>query len=148
MNAPKTPVVQPYLCFEGRCEEALDFYKQAIGAEVTCMMRFKDAPPGAANECGGPPPPPEKIMHASFKIGESMLMASDGQCTGQSSFAGISLSLTVQDEAASRKAFAALSDGGRVVMPLAKTFWSPSFGMVTDRFGLMWMVMVLDEQCA
>jgi PhnB protein len=148
MNAPKTPVVQPYLCFEGRCEEALEFYKQAIGAEVPCMMRFKDAPPGGMSDCGGPPPPGDKIMHASFKVGESMLMASDGQCTGTPSFAGISLSLAVKDEAESQKAFAALSDGGQVAMPLAKTFWSPSFGMVTDRFGLMWMVMVLDEQCA
>lgn len=148
MTASKSfPVVQPYLFFEGSCEAALNFYKEKLGAEILALMRYKDSPePGGCGDM--PAPPPDKVMHASFRIGETVLMGSDGQCSGKPSFGGFALSLTVKDIPASERTFAALSDGGQVVMPLAKTFWSPSFGMVTDRFGLMWMVMVLDEQCA
>src|SRR4051794_35685702 len=126
--------VQPYFDFDGRCEEALEFYKRAVGAEVTMLMRYKDSPepctPGMI-----PPGTEGKIMHASFTIGKSTLMASDCHCKGQPNFQGISLSFTVPDEAKAEKVFAALGDGGKVCMPLGKTFFSPRFGVVTDRFG-------------
>jgi PhnB protein len=133
--------VQPYLDFEGRCEEALDFYRKAIGAEVTLLMRFKDGPepcvPGNA-----PAGIENKIMHATVRIGNSTLMASDCHASGQPSFKGFSLSLTVPNEAAAERAFAALGDGGQVKQPLIKTFFSPKFGVVADRFGVSWMVLV------
>jgi len=130
--------VQPYLNFDGRCEEALEFYRRALGAEVTMMMRFKDSP-----EKGGIPPGAEnKIMHSSFRIGDSTLNASDSHCKGNTNFQGISLSLMPPNEAAANRAFAALADGGQVQMPLSKTFFSPSFGMVVDRFGVSWMIYV------
>jgi PhnB protein len=133
--------IQPYLFFEGRCEEALDFYRSALGAEVTMLMRNKDAPeqppPGML-----PPGSENKVMHASFRIGDATLLASDGRCSGKPAFTGISLSLTVRDEAEAKRRFDALAAGGQVRMPLGKTFFSPSFGMVADRFGLGWMVYV------
>jgi len=131
--------VQPYVFFDGRCEEAVEFYKQALGAQVTMLMRYKD--------CPDPPPPgmvapgsANKVMHASLRIGDTTVMASDGNCLGQPSFQGFSLSLTVPNEAEAERLFTALSDGGQVQMSLAKTFFSPRFGMVTDRFGVAWMV--------
>jgi PhnB protein len=133
--------VETYLFFDGRCEEAIEFYKKTLGAETTMLMRFKDSPeppqPGMI-----PPGSENKIMHVSFRIGDTTVMASDGRCTGQANFQGFSLSLTVANEAEADRKFAALADGGQVQMPLAKTFWSPRFGMVTDRFGLGWMVSV------
>ncbi len=134
-------LVQPYLNFGGRCEEALEFYRKAVGAQVDMMMRFKESPE---------PPPPgmlppgfeDKVMHATFHIGGNTLMASDGDKAG-ATFAGISLSLAVPTEAEAKQAFAALAEGGTVQMPLGKTFWSPCFGMLTDRFGLGWMVSVV-----
>ena len=131
-------IVQPYLFFDGRCEEAIAFYRRALGAEVEMMMRFKDAPePGMS-----PPGSGDKVMHASLKIGGSTVLASDGRCGGKPSFQGFSLSLTAASEAEADRLFAALSDGGQVQVPLAKTFFSPSFGMVADRFGVGWMVYV------
>jgi len=130
--------VQPYLFFEGRCEEAIAFYGSAAGAEVQMLMRFKDAPAGAA----APDSPPEKIMHASLKIGDSTVLMSDGRCSGNPALGGFALSLTVADKAEAERLFSSLADGGQVFMPLAETFFSPQFGMLTDRFGLMWMVMV------
>ncbi len=133
--------VQPYLNFDGRCEEALEFYRKTLGAEVTFLMRFKDSPePPAAGMV--PPGSDNKVMHASFRIGDSTLLAADCHCGGRPSFQGFSLSLTVRDEAEAKRRFDALSDGGQVRMPLAKTFFSPSFGMVADRFGVSWMVYV------
>jgi PhnB protein len=133
--------VQPYLFFAGRCEEAVEFYKKALGAEVEMLMRFKDSPepprPGMI-----PPGSENKIMHACLRIGDSRLMASDGRYEGAPSFQGFSLSLTVANEAEAGRMFAALAEGGQVQMPLAKTFWSPRFGMVADRFGVGWMVIV------
>jgi PhnB protein len=133
--------IEPYLFFDGRCEEAIEFYRRTLGAEVTMLMRFRDAP--------DPPPPgmiapgsEDKIMHASLRIGETNVMASDGRCMGTPSFQGVSLSLTVADEAEAERVFAALADGGQVQMPLGKTFFSPCFGMVADRFGVGWMVVV------
>jgi PhnB protein len=135
--------IEPYLWgFSGRCEEAVEFYKQALGAEVQMLMRFKDSP----EPCGdGPAPDGEKIMHGSLKIGDSILMVSDGQCAGDKGpqFEGMSLSLNPAAEADARKIFDALSDGGQISMPLGKTFWSPCFGMVTDRFGVAWMINVV-----
>ena len=132
---------QPYLFFDGRCEEALTFYRKTLGAEVTMMMRFKEAPekppPGAVA-----PGSDDKIMHSSFRIGETNIMASDGGCSGNTSFKGFSLSLDAKDEADAERLFAALGDGGEVQMPLSKTFFSPAFGMVADRFGVSWMVIV------
>jgi PhnB protein len=128
----------PYLFFNGRCEEAIEFYRRALGAEVTSLSRFKDSPDSAM--CAGASP--DKVMHASFRIGDAMVLASDGRCEGQPSFQGFSLSLNVSDLAKAEKLFAALSEGGQVQMPLTKTFFSPGFGMVADRFGVSWMIHV------
>lgn len=133
--------IQPYLFFDGRCEEALDFYKRALGAEVTMLMRFKDSPEPPRADCV-PPGNLDKVMHASFKIGDSEIMASDGNCQGKPAFQGFGLSLPAKDAAQADKFFAALSDGGQVQQPLIKTFFSPRFGMVADRFGITWMVIV------
>lgn len=134
-------LVQPYLFFDGRCEEALEFYRRALGAEIQMLMRFKDAPEPPQPGCG--PGSENKIMHVSFRIGGSVIMASDGRCEGKPTFAGFALSLTVANAAEAEKSFNALSEGGQVQMPLAKTFFSPSFGMVADRFGVSWMVYVI-----
>jgi PhnB protein len=135
-------LVQPYLFFDGRCEEALEFYRSKLGAKVENLVRFKDSPEPA--QPGMVPPGSEnKVMHVSFRIGDTTLMASDGRCLGRPSFQGFSLSLTVPNEAEAERLFAALGDGGQVQMPLAKTFFSPRFGMVADRFGVSWMVVVM-----
>ena len=134
-------LIQPYLMFGGRCEEALEFYRTALGAQIDMLMRYKDSPE---------PPPPgmlppgfeNKVMHASFRIGDNILMASDGCEEGQR-YSGFSLSIAVATEAEADRFFTALSDGGQVQMPLAKTFWSPRFGMLTDRFGIGWMINVV-----
>jgi PhnB protein len=131
--------VEPYLFFDGRCEEAVEFYRRALGAEVTMMMRFKDSPE---------PPPPgsvplgsdNKVLHAALRIGGTTIMCSDGEAQGKPKFEGFSLSLTVADEAEAERLFTALADGGQVRMPLTKTFFSPRFGMVADRFGVGWMI--------
>ena len=134
-------LVQPYLFFDGRCEEAVTFYRDALGAKVEMVMHYKDCPdtppPGMV-----PPGSENKVMHASFRIGETTVMASDGHCQGHPSFQGFSLSITVPSEAEADRAFGALAEGGKVSMPLGKTFFSPRFGMVTDRFGVGWMVIV------
>jgi PhnB protein len=132
--------VQPYLFFDGRCEEALEFYRKAVGAEVKMLMRFKDSPEPPQEGCA--PGDPNKVMHACVQIGETAVMASDGECSGKPSFRGFSLSLTAADEAQAKRLFAALGEGGQVQMPLTKTFFSPSFGMLADRFGVSWMVYV------
>jgi PhnB protein len=131
-------LVQPYLFFGGRCEEALEFYRSAIGAEVQRLMRFKESPePHGLPDCFD-----DKIMHASVRIGKTTLMVSDGQCEGDQNFDGFSLSMTVPNVAEAERVFAALAGGGLVVTPLEKTFWSPKFGMLQDRFGVSWMVSV------
>ena len=130
--------VQPYLFFDGRCEEAVEFYRSALGAEVTTLMRYKDNPdPGT-----GPPNAGDKVMHASLRIGNTTILVSDGHCQGRPNFQGFSLSLTVPDDAEAERLFAALADGGQVRMPMAKTFFSSHFGMVTDRFGVLWIIYV------
>jgi PhnB protein len=131
-------LVQPYLNFNGCCDEALEFYKKAIGAKVGMLMRFKDAPdqsmisPGSEN----------KVMHSSFQVGETTIMASDGRCTGKANFHGIALSITANSEAEADKLFGGLAEGGQVNMPLSKTFFSPKFGMLSDKFGVGWMISV------
>jgi PhnB protein len=132
--------ITPYLDFSGRCDEALEFYRKALGAEVEMLMRYSESPEQ---------PPPgmlqpgfeNKVMHVSFRVRGVPLMASDG-CDDKSKFEGFRLALTVPAEADARRAFDALADGGSIQMPIARTFWSPCFGMVTDRFGVGWMVMV------
>ena len=130
--------VNPYLMFDGRTEEALAFYKTALGAEVTMMMRFSDNPDPGYN----PPDSADKVMHCAFKIGNQELMASDGDCAGKGEFKGISLTLTVDTPAEAETYFAALSDGGKVQMPMSETFFSPQFGILVDKFGVSWMVIV------
>lgn len=133
--------IQPYLFFEGRCEEAIEFYRGALGAKVEMMMRYKDGPqpppPGML-----PPGSESKVMHASFQIGDATVLASDGRCSGKPQFEGFSLSLTVADEAQADRLFNALAEGGEVRAPLTKTFFSSRFGMVADRFGVGWMIYV------
>ena len=137
--------VESYLMFEGRCEEALDFYRTALGAKVGMLMRFKDNPePAAGQGCAegsGPGPKPEMVMHAEFTVGQTTLMASDGMGSGTTSFQGISLALSPADEAEAKRLFDALADGGQMQMPLTTTFYSKAFGMVADRFGVPWMVV-------
>ncbi len=130
--------VTPYLMFNGRCEEAINFYKTELGAEVVAMMRFKENPPPADRV---PANWDNKIMHSCFKIGDTQIMASDGDCADKAGFSGVRLSIEVKSEAEAARAFNGLSKGGEVKMPLGKTFFSPSFGMVNDRFGVSWMVV-------
>lgn len=138
--------VQPYLFFEGRTEEAIEFYRKALGAEVTMLMRFKEAPEQPdSGDCAPPPGAGDKVMHASIRIGATTVMMSDGMCSGQASFQGFSLALPVADEAEADRVFNALAEGGQVQAPLTKTFFSPRFGMVADRFGVGWMVVVSPE---
>ena len=130
--------VQAYLFFEGRCEEALQYYSKHLGAKVEMLMRYKDSPE---------PPPPgqhmpaDKIMHAALRIGETQVLVSDGMCTGNAKFDGFSLALSARDDAEAKRIFNALADGGQVRMPLTKTFFASSFGMLADRYGIGWMVL-------
>lgn len=134
-------LVESYLFFNGRCDEALEFYRKALGAEVGMVMRYKDSPepvqPGMI-----PPGFENKVMHSSFRVGGTTIMASDGCSTEKSNFQGFSLALSLDSEAEADRAFTSLVDGGKVEMPLTKTFWSPKFGMLQDRFGVGWMIMV------
>ena len=133
--------VQPYLFFDGRCEEAVEFYRKVLGAEVTMLMRFKECPERDEHAMV-PPDSAEKVMHASVRIGDTSVMASDGRCQGRPSFQGFSLSLTVREDAEAERLFAALADGGKVQTPLTRTFFSSRFGILVDRFGVAWMVIV------
>jgi PhnB protein len=133
--------VQPYLYFDGRCEEAIEFYRDALGAEVLLLMRFKDNPE-ADQQAAIPAGAGDKVMHATLRIGDTIVSASDGECLGQPSFQGFALSLIVPDEAEADRLFAALADGGQVRVPLTRTFFSPRFGMLADRFGVGWLVYV------
>jgi PhnB protein len=132
--------VQPYLFFDGRCEEAIEFYRKTIGAEVGMLMRWKDMPQGCA-EGAVPPGSENKVMHAALRIGEATVLASDGQCSGKPSFQGFGLSLDASSDAEAKWLFDALSEGGKVQMPMDKTFFASSFGMVADKFGVLWMVI-------
>ena len=131
--------VQAYITFGGRCEEALAFYKKSVDAEITSLMRWKESPDAAMK---GPPGYEEKVMNAAFRIGETELMADDGMGDKKTEFKGMTLMIEVADDAEAKRVFTALGEGGNVTMPLAKTFWSSSFGMLTDKFGVPWMVGV------
>ena len=137
--------VTPYLCYEGRCEEALQFYRERLDAKIDALMRFSEAPasPDGSAGCGEMPASVtgEKVMHASFRIGDSMLMASDGRCTGEARFEGIALTILARDDAHAEQLFTALADGGQVQMPLEQTFFASRFGMLADRFGVGWMII-------
>ena len=137
--------IQPYLDFDGRCEEALGFYAETLGAEVTMLMRIEESPE----------PPPDgmiapgsgkKIMHSEVKIGDSTIMATDGYCGGEPKFAGVTLSITVPDAETGERVFEALAEGGEIKMPFGETFWSPGFGMLDDRFGVAWMVNTFSDR--
>lgn len=131
--------VEAYLNFDGRAQEAIDFYKSAVGAKVEMVMRFKDAPPEVQGSMS--PESKDKVMHASFKIGDTTILASDGYCTGKASFAGVSLALSAESPADAEKLFKVLSDGGQVTMPMTEAFFANRFGICTDKFGVAWMVI-------
>ena len=130
--------VQPYVFFDGKCDEALEFYKRALGANVTALMRWKEAPDKAMITPGHE----NKVMHSEFQVGETVILASDGRGTGKPSFQGFALTITADSDADAKRMFNALGDGGQVQMPLEKTFFASLFGMVADKFGVGWMVMV------
>ncbi|MET0279481.1 MAG: VOC family protein [Pseudorhodoplanes sp.] len=132
--------VTPYLMFNGRCEEALDFYKKALGAEVSALMRFKEAPEGPPPGCA--PVDGNKIMHSAMQIGGTTVMATDGMAQAAPKFEGFSLTIQAKDEPEADRLFAGLADGGQVQMPLGKTFFAKRFGMVADKFGVSWMLIV------
>ena len=131
--------IEPYLFFEGRCDEAIEFYKRELGAEVERLLRYKDSP--VPSQPGHPAPDPNKVMHCNLRIGDAHVMVSDGMCSGKPNFSGFKLSVTVATDADADKCFAALSEGGTVEMPIGKTFFSSRFGMCTDKFGVEWMIM-------
>ena len=129
--------VQPYLFFDGRCDEAIEFYKQTLGAKVDMLMRFKEAP----DQGMVTPESREKVMHCAFHVGETQVLASDGHCMGKPSFQGFGLALTAKDDAEAERLFGALGEGGQVQMPMGETFFAARFGMVADKFGVGWMVI-------
>jgi PhnB protein len=137
MTTHHTATVQPYLFFDGTCEEAIEFYKTAIGAKVEMLMHFKDSP----DKSNLPPNSEGKVMHAAFRVGETQVLASDGHCAGKPSFQGFGLTLNATDDAEADTLFAAIGQGGTVMQPMTKTFFASKFGMVTDRFGILWMVI-------
>ena len=142
MTVQQTETVQPYIFFDGKCEEALEFYKGAIGAKVDMMMRFKEAPDQSQMQ----PNTGEKVMHAAFHVGTTQVLASDGHCAGKPSFQGFGLALNAKNDAGAEKLFTAVGKGGQVLQPLTKTFFASKFGMVTDKFGIMWMVMAEENK--
>ena len=133
--------IQPYLFFEGRCEEAIEFYRATLGAEVQMLMRFSEAPDQSPGQSMVQPQSANKIMHATLQIGDSIVLLSDGRCSGNAAFSGAALSLSTADDNQAARLFAALAKGGQVMMPLEKTFFASSFGMLADRFGVQWMVL-------
>src|SRR3954471_14144573 len=141
-SSTTTTSVQPYLDFGGHCEEALEFYRKALGAEIEMLMRFNESPEPQSElpECFH-----NKVMHARVRIGSTALMASDGRCEGKPSFEGFALAITTAEEEEAERVFEALSENGLVTMKLEKTFWSPKFGMLQDRFGVSWMISVMHK---
>ena len=141
MTKPNISTVQSYLFFDGKTEEAIEFYRKALGAEVVMMLRFKDSPQEPKAGCEPPAGTENKIMHAQFKVGKTVIMASDGRCSGHPKFDGFGLAIATATDADTDRAFNALAHGGQVQMPLEKTLFASSFGMVSDKFGVMWMIM-------
>ncbi|MGO4722660.1 MULTISPECIES: VOC family protein [unclassified Inquilinus] len=149
MQGNSVSQVKPYLFFDGRCDEALDFYQRALGAEVLQLLRFKDNPMPAAQEgCVGGGSMGDKVMHACVRIGNAQVFASDGMCQGKPSFQGISLAYETASDAEAERIFAALAEGGQIQMPIAPSFFSTRFGMVADRFGVSWMITVAPAAAA
>ncbi|MPZ32789.1 MAG: VOC family protein [Rhodospirillales bacterium] len=144
MAVQQTVSVQPYLFFDGKCEEALEFYKGAIGAKVEMLMRFKENP-DKPDPSHMPPSSGDKVMHAAFRVGDTQILASDGECAGKTTFQGFGLALNAKDDAEAEKLFTAVGKGGKVQLPLTKTFFASKFGMVADRFGIMWMVIAEEK---
>lgn len=138
-------IVQPYLHFEGRCDEAIEFYKKAVDAQVDMVLRYKDSPVKPQEDCKPEAGYEDKVMHSAFRIGETTVMATDGFNSGKQEFKGISLSLTCASDAEAKKRFDALAEGGKVTMPLGKTFFTSSFGMLTDKFGVDWMILTMPQ---
>jgi len=134
--------VAPYLFFEGNCEKALEFYRAALGAEIGMVMRYDAAPKGGPEQPGCPTPPPDKIMHAEFKLRDTTIFASDGGASGKPEFKGFALNILAKDPDDAKKLFDALADGGKIMMPFGPTFFSPAFGMTSDKFGMNWMIYV------
>jgi len=129
--------VQPYVFFEGRAEEAIDFYVKAIGAERKAVMHYSESP----DPTHAPPGSAGKVMHGEFRVGETVVMCSDGMCSGNAVFKGFALTLSARDTDEANRFFNALGEGGQVQMALSPTFFSAAFGMVHDKFGVMWMVI-------
>jgi len=129
--------VQPYLFFDGRCDEALDFYKKTLGAKVDMLMRFKEAP----DQSMVTPESREKVMHCALHVGDNQILASDGRCMGKPNFQGFALAITAKDDVEAERLFGALGDGGQVQMPMSETFFASKFGIVADKFGASWMVL-------
>lgn len=136
--------IESYLFFEGRCDEAIAFYGEVVGAKVGALMRYRENPEGG-EQCGPAPECGDKVMHATLRIGDTTVMLSDGLCTGTPNFQGFALTLVLQDEVEAARIFNAFAEGGVIKMPLGRTFWSPCFGMVADKFGITWMIMVVSE---
>ena len=134
--------VQPYLFFDGRCEEAIEYYRKVLDAKVEMLMRYKESP----EQPKGATIPGDKVMHAALRIGDTQVLASDGFASGKPKFEGFSLSVDARDDAHAKRMFGALADGGKVTQPLVKTFFASSFGMVTDKFGVPWMVIAQKPQ--
>jgi PhnB protein len=126
--------------FNGCCEEALKFYGKVLGAEATFLMRYKDSPDPQSKACMAPGTE-DKIMHANVKIRDTEIMMSDGQCLGElPKFDGVTLTLNVS-AAEADTIFNALSEGGKVQLPICETFFADKFGMVADKFNVPWMVL-------
>lgn len=126
--------VMPYITFQGNCEEALKFYKECLGGEILYMGRYGGSP--MAGQA-----PDDKIMHATLKVGDTHIMAADNMAPDPFAVGGnIALSVGTDDAGDAERMFNALAEGGRVTMPIAETFWAERFGMLTDKFGIDWMV--------
>lgn len=128
--------VNPYLLYNGNCEEAFNYYVRALGGKVDMMARYQGSP--AADHV--PPEWASKVMHAQLSIDGEVLMAADAPPGAAKPPAGFAVSLQVEDPAKADRVFAALADGGEITMPIDKTFWARRFGMCVDRFGIPWMI--------
>jgi len=127
--------VQTYLFFDGRCEEAIEFYKAVFGADLLYSMRFREGPPNlvtAENE--------EKIFHATMRFGETVINLSDDLKQERGSFGGFAILAHLDNDASAEEAFESLQEGGRVGMPIQEVFWASRYGIVTDRFGVTWKI--------
>ncbi len=130
--------VRPYLFLGGRADEAIAFYEKALGGRLLQRLLYKDSPDNPTTNTA----PAENVMHASLRIGDSTVLLSDGHGAEGARFQGFSLTLSVADDAEVDRRRAALSEGGSVMQAPTKTFFSPRFAMATDRFGVLWIILV------